>query len=97
MTILETIHLRMAGKEQEALVELIREAAGPEPSGTGVRIYRHSQFETDLVVHIHREAEEGQGRASAMGKHLASLLRSHGMVEHAVWSETGGQEGPSTP
>jgi hypothetical protein len=82
--ILEVIHLRLtrigAGELAELIAEVVR-AAGEE----GVRVYRHSRIETDLLVHVYRDEQDGDAGPSELGDSLVSLLRDHGIVEHSVW------------
>ena len=84
---LEIIHLRLAGDSPETLVDMIRKAIRSAPGSMKVRIYRHRELETDLVVHLHREVNGLGYHASNPGLHLASVLREYGMVEHSVWVE----------
>lgn len=82
--ILEIIHLRLSRSGPGELAELIEEVVrvGREE---GVRVYRHTRIETDLLVHLHRAVEDGSGGPSELGSRLFSLLRDHGIVEHSVW------------
>jgi hypothetical protein len=91
MTILEVIHLRMAGVGAQTLVDVIRESVRSDPELSDISIYRHATLETDLVVHLHRSTPDKGDRACACGERLASLLRGYGMVEHSVWLETAGE------
>ena len=87
---LEVIHLRLAGMRPGELEELIAEVvrAGEEE---GVQVYRHSRIDTDLLVQLRRQGEEGAGGPSELGSRLVSLLRDHGIVEHSVWVEQSGR------
>jgi hypothetical protein len=87
MTILETIHLRLAGGDPNDLVDVILRSVDSEPALTGFHIYRHASIDTDLVVHLHWGAEVEKERGSALGARLASVLGESGMVEHSVWVE----------
>jgi hypothetical protein len=88
--ILEILHLRLAriepGELTEVMAEVVR-AAEEE----GVRVYRHSRIDTDLLVHLHREGEEGDDGPSELGSRLVSLLRDHGIVEHSTWIQHPGR------
>lgn len=88
--ILEIIHLRLsrsgAGELAEMIAEVVR--VGREE---GVRVYRHTRIETDLLIHLHRQAEESSGGPSELGSRLVSLLRDHGIVEHSVWIQHSGR------
>jgi len=86
---LEIIHLRLAGENPGALVDAIRKTVDSGTDSMGVRIYRHAKLESDLIVHLHRNAAGATGRASDLGARLASVLREYGMVEHSVWQELG--------
>jgi hypothetical protein len=90
--ILEIIHLRLSRSGPGELAELIGEVVrvGREQ---GVRVYRHSRIETDLLVHLHRDVEENSGGPSELGSRLVSLLRDHGIVEHSVWIQHSGRTG----
>ena len=95
MNTLEVIHLRLAGVGPETLAESIRAAVEPSSEQTKMRIYRHGRVETDLVVHLHREVDEGGDRVSKLGTQLASMLRGYGIVEHSVWVEAFGPTNPT--
>jgi hypothetical protein len=88
--VLEIIHLRLASIGPGELAELISEV-DRVTEGAGVRVYRHSRIETDLLVHLHREVEEGADAPSELGSLLVSLLRDHGIVEHSVWVQHPGR------
>ncbi|MGD2123388.1 MAG: hypothetical protein PVJ76_16670 [Gemmatimonadota bacterium] len=85
MTILETLHLRMAGEELDDLVGLVRSAAGTHGPSLPVHIFCHSSVQGDLLVHLQRDEPHSPAGPSEMGLRLASLLRFHGLVEHSVW------------
>ena len=85
MTVLETLHLRMAGGDLEDLVELVRRAAGGPGGAPSVAIYRHSKIEGDLLIHLVGDEPNRGDMPSKLGFGLASLLRMHGLVEHSVW------------
>ena len=92
MRILEVIHLRMMGEAPEDLAGLVREAAEDAHDAVQARVYRHARLEGDLLIHLHRNEAEESARASALGIRLASILRSHGLVDHSVWVESGGPD-----
>ena len=88
MSRLEIIHLRTAGKLLDSLAGQIRDAIGSEVDGTGVvTIYRRSELDTDVAIHISRHRMDETATPSALGLHLASALSAHGLVEHTVWEE----------
>lgn len=89
MRILEVIHLRMMGDAPEDLAEWVRAAAEDAHDAVEARVYRHSRLEGDLLIHLHRKEAAESARVSALGMRLASLLRSHGLVEHSVWVQWG--------
>ena len=86
---LEIIHLRLAGENPGALVDAIRKTVDSGTDSMEVRIYRHAKLETDLIVHLHRDAAGGPKGTCELGARLASVLREYGMVEHSVWQELG--------
>ena len=90
--ILEIIHLRLSRSEPGELAELVGEVAR-EGRTEGVRVYRHTRIETDLLVHLHRDAEERADGPSELGSRLVALLRDHGIVEHSVWTQYPGRTG----
>ena len=94
MNTLEVIHLRLAGVSPETLADSIRAAVEPSSEQIKIRVYRHGRVKTDLVVHLHREVDEGDGRVSKLGNQLASMLRGYGLVEHSVWVEAFGPPPP---
>lgn len=73
------------GELEELIAEVVR--AGEEE---GVHVYRHSRIDTDLLVQLRREVEEGADGPSDLGSRLVSLLRDHGIVEHSVWVQQSG-------
>lgn len=87
MKTLEIIHLRLAGKSPQNLVDIIREAIGPFGDQLDIRFYRHTKLSNDLAVHLNREEAGGGGGASDVGIRLAALLKNFGMVAHSVWTE----------
>ena len=87
MKALEVIHLRLAGVDPMDLAERIRTGVESSSDQADLRIFRHGALETDLVVHLYRDADEGSNQPSRLGARLASVLRSHGLVEHSVWLE----------
>ena len=89
MSILETLHLRMAGDDLDDLLELVRRAAGPPGSSPSVDVFRHSRVQGDLLVHLWWDGPGQPSEPSELGLRLASLLRVHGLVEHSVWVEGG--------
>jgi len=94
MSILEVIHLRMAGNDPTALAETVGTVVGDAVDLRDLRIYRHARVEGDLLVHLHREATDPRDQASELGLRLAALLRAHGLVEHSVWVRCGGSKEP---
>jgi hypothetical protein len=86
MSTLEVIHLRLAGEERSALVDLIRKSMETHEPSMDIRIFGHASLATDLVVHLNHEARGRTPRASDLGVRLAALLRNYGMVDHSVWS-----------
>ncbi|NNM04284.1 MAG: hypothetical protein HKO65_04215 [Gemmatimonadetes bacterium] len=85
MSILETLHLRMAGDDLNAIVDLVRRAAGVPGGLQSVAIYRHSKIEGDLLIHLVGDDPKREDVPSELGLGLASLLRGQGLVEHSVW------------
>ena len=89
MNILETLHLRMAGDDLDALVELVRKVTGPPGNSPRVDVFRHSRVRGDLLIHLHWDGPDQTDQPSESGLRLASLLRIHGLVEHSVWVRGG--------
>ena len=89
MKTLEVVHLRLAWKDPNGLVEEIQKMAGRNSEGMEIRVYRHAWVEGDLRVHLYRGEGAGGKEPSALGERVASMLRKHGMVDHSVWSEVG--------
>ena len=85
MTILETLHLRMAGGDLDEIVDRVRTATGYPVGSSAVAIYRHSKVQGDLLVQFVRDDADPGAVPSELGIGLASLLRTHGLVEHSVW------------
>jgi hypothetical protein len=86
MKILEIIHLRLAGRVPDDLIDVIRDSVGSAPDVSAVRIYRHLKLENDLAIHLHQDAGSDKV-ASDVGVRLTAVLKEVGMVSHAVWSE----------
>lgn len=95
MSILETLHLRMAGEDPHDLMDLVRRAADAPGRSPLVSIYRHSRLQGDLLIHLCWEGPDRVDRPSELGLRLASLLRLHGLVEHSVWVRGGESQGPA--
>ena len=93
MRILEVIHLRMRGEDPEDLAELVRAAAEDAPDAVEARVYRHARVEGDLLIHLHRNGTGDGAQVSTLGIRLASILRSHGLVDHSVWIGHGARGG----
>lgn len=85
MSILETLHLRMAGDDLDEIVDLVRNATGDPGDSLSVGIYRHSKVQGDLLVQVVRDDPDPEPVPSELGIGLASLLRTRGLVEHSVW------------
>lgn len=85
MSILETLHLRMAGGDLDEIVDQVRRATGYPGGSPFVSIYRHSKVQGDLMVQVVRDGQKEEGVPSELGIGLAALLRTHGLVEHSVW------------
>ena len=93
MNTLEMLHLRMAGDDLDAIVDLVRRAAGGPGGLPSVAIYRHSKVEGDLLIHLVGDEPNRGDMPSELGLGLASLLRMHGLVEHSVWVSPEGRAG----
>jgi len=88
MSRLEIIHLRTAGRSFDFLARQIREAIGSEDDTSGeVTVYRRSELDTDVAVHISRHERAGTAGPCALGLHLESALSAYGLVEHTLWEE----------
>ena len=87
MNTLEIIHLRLAGKGPEDLIDIICNSVGTAPELMEVKIYRNLKLENDVAIHLHRNAGGSEDNASNIGIRLASLLKDYGMVSHYIWSE----------
>ncbi len=89
MSILETLHLRMAGDDLDHLVELVRRVAAPPGGRASVEVFRHSRIQGDLLIQLHRDGPDETTEPSELGVRLASLLRVHGLLDHSVWVSGG--------
>jgi len=87
MKTLEVIHVRLAARNPEVLAASVWDAIGGDATDADVRVYRHVQVETDLLVQIRRESPDASSQPSDLGLRVAALLRGHGAIEHAVWLE----------
>ena len=88
MSQLEIIHLRSFGEPLESLCQRIRESIREEGQRTGlVTLYRRDGLDTDITVHLHHLEPSGEKGPSSLGLHLASSLRSLGLLEHTLWDE----------
>jgi len=87
MTILEIIHLRLAGKPPENLCDKIKESiVANEGLAENVRIFRRDGLETDLAIHIHY-VDTQSCEPGSLGLRLTSALKPYGLVEHKVWKQ----------
>ena len=87
MSVLETIHLRMARGSSEALIRAVHELAAAEHASERLRIYQHDSLAGDLAVHLRHEDDDSDRVARALGRRIASMLKAHGLVDHARWEE----------
>lgn len=62
-----------------------------------IRVYHHSEVETDLSIHIHWESEKESQDKSPLGLRLSSVLKPLGLLNHSVWFETAAREFAATP
>ena len=84
---LEIIHLRLAGRCSDPLVEKIQNSAWMAEPGTHLRIYRRAGVADDLGIHLNYAGEPHSDRPCNIGEQLAAELRRHGMVDHSIWYE----------
>ena len=52
-----------------------------------IKIYRHAAIETDWSLHLLWAAEKQGKNGSALGFHLARVLKDFGLVDHSLWIE----------
>jgi hypothetical protein len=88
MSWLEVITVRTAGNSEfmEALefCRQMNQSLKPEEK-MSVKIYRNTNYDMDLSVHIYRDATELVPEKTACGIRLSKLLNRFGIVDHNVW------------
>lgn len=85
---LETITLRTSASLRHELERELIDTVLADPEiaqeAVSVVVYLRASSSTDLSVHLnHTERDPGAG--SPCGCRLAETLRTHGIVDHAVW------------
>jgi hypothetical protein len=57
-----------------------------------IKIYHHSEVETDLSIHIYWKSDPGSQDKSPLGLRFSYALRRLGLLNHSVWVETAARE-----
>jgi hypothetical protein len=88
MSWLEIITVRTAGniefmKALQFCREMNQDLTAEEK--TSVKVFRNTNYDMDLSIHIYRDTAEEIPSKTACGIQLSKLLNRYGIVDHNVW------------
>ena len=85
---LEIIHPQCTEEPLDLLADRIRGSVNPNCDlARFVTLYRRNGLGADVAVHIFHHDAPRADLSSSLGLHLASALRSFGLVKHTLWEE----------
>ena len=87
---LEIIDLRIGSDDRRALEPYLNSLCSDlesDPNHPKFRIYENSDIESDLSIHLFHSTKKPDQKQSALGYHIASTLRTFGLVSHTTWME----------
>ena len=87
---LEIIELRTGSGDRLALeryLKRLRHDLERDPNHPDFRIYGNSEVDSDLSIHLLHSAKNPDPKQSPLGYHIASMLRTFGLVSHTTWLE----------
>lgn len=86
---LEIVELRSVGSNQEMLKSkmeaLIKEVQ--KKTEQEVQRFTHASISSDFSIHLFHDSQIVPAAGSALGLHIASSLKEHGLVNHSIWLE----------
>ena len=98
---LEIIELRTGSYDRQALEYYLNGLCHDlesDPNHPSFRIYENSDLESDLSIHLFHVTNKPGQKQSPLGYHIASMLRTFGLVSHTTWVERMiNQEKPKNP
>lgn len=88
---LEVIHVRVADQECDRLLpvfkELLNEIREKEDC-RNVKLFRRALLKNDVCLHLYHDSAHAETEGSTVGQRLAATLKSFGLVNHTVWTES---------
>lgn len=87
---LEIIELRTGSGDRHALEKYLKRLhhdLKSDPNHPRFKIYEHSDVESDLSIHLFHSTKMPNPKQSPLGYHIASMLRTFGLVSHSTWKE----------
>ena len=87
---LEIIELRTGSDNRYALEQYLNSLCHDlesDPNHPRFRIYENSDIESDLSIHLFHSTKKPDQKQSPLGYHIASMLRTFGLVSHTIWME----------
>lgn len=82
--------MRTGGDNRQALEQYLKDLyhdLEKDPNHPNFRIYENSDIVTDLSIHLFHSTKKPGKNQSPLGYHIASMLRSFGLVSHTTWME----------
>lgn len=87
---LEIIELRTGSYQRQALeqyLERLQHELERDLNHPKFRIYENSDIDGDLSIHLLHSTKRPDQEQSPLGYHIASMLRTFGLVSHTTWME----------
>lgn len=87
---LEIIELRTGSDNRHELDLYLNSLSSDlerDNSHPSFRIYQNSDIAYDLSIHLFHSTKKPDQKQSPLGYHIASVLRTFGLVSHTTWME----------
>ncbi|MBT4266799.1 MAG: hypothetical protein HOD85_21570 [Deltaproteobacteria bacterium] len=87
---IEIIELRSAGTScnlLEVQLKEFMEQLANKSSKQMVKFYSRIMIDTSMSIHLYHNSSEVSHKGSSLGLKMASVLKSHGLVNHSIWIE----------
>lgn len=87
---LEIIELQTGSDNRHALEQYLKRLGRDlerDKNHPKFRIYDNSDIESDLSIHLFHSTKKHDQKQSPLGYHIASMLRTFGLVSHTTWLE----------
>ena len=85
---LEVIHLRATEQESDRLIFIIKQLIDEireKGNCQEIKMFNRALLETDVCIHLYHDNDKAETAGSPIALHLASALKTFGMVNHTVW------------